>query len=683
MRDKSKRSKRINLSSAEKHNKPINVVCVIYGKSTSTYHVPKQIKIRCVLDDKDKFVCLKCSKKEDHIIEVIPKDEMILRFIDIHSDKMQKVIENVGRLKCKFSYEILSYQDVVRIFVMLPADNDRKKLTGLATVSYFVGNQLDENCKYRMTGYVTVNPVDQTVTHVFTEAIKEKSDADTFILDADMHKQLSVFSRDFDSAEDIMGYLEDLYDSYANNITKIVGRVDLHMAVDLVFRSPMSFRLGNEHVPRGWADIMILGDSSCGKNYVVNRLMEYYRIGEMIGAENATFAGLIGGLQQLGNRNWTITWGKIPLNDGGLLCIDEASELKHTDWTRLSRIRSEGIAEVTKINTQSTSARTRLIFLANPIEKTIANYSHGIQAVQDLVKQPEDVRRFDYVLIVAHADVSVDEIHDKIRSNKMSESFYTPEAEQNLILWAWSRKIDDIKFSGEALEYIYEKSPQFAKRYTFSIPLVQGENVRIKIAKLAIEFAARMYSNLNEGRTLHVKKIHVDCALIFLSMIYDKSSSGYSALSKLNAKVEAPYKSERFLSVSKYLDSYMDKKETLEYLLKYDTITFKSLHEYTGRDPTVTQELLSHLLQFDLLIPASERSTQRYHKTPSFTEYVKIALKHLNRNRTAPLLAKFEELADTEEKEQEERMLKKKKEKQKHKHKHNDNNKGGDNGKQT
>jgi len=667
MKNGRKKSKKINLSSASKHNQSITVTCVIYGKSTAPYHIPKRVQIHCKSDDS--HTCLKCSQKKDHILEVIPKDEHILRFIDIHTETIPKILKSVFNLKCKFSYEILEYQSVIRVFVMPPTDDDRKKITGLAVTSYFIGDQLDDNCKYRMSGYTTVSPVNQTVTHVFTEANKERSDAESFTLDEDMHKQLTEFTRDFKDASDIMDYLEDLYDTYANNITKIVGRVDLHMAIDIAFRSPLSFRLGNEYVPRGWTDVMILGDSSCGKNYVVGRLMEYYGIGEMIGAENCSFAGLIGGLQQLGSKNWTITWGKIPLNDGRLLAIDEASELKHSDWTRLSRVRSEGVAEVTKINTQSTSAKTRLIFLANPIAKTIANYSHGIQALPDLVKQPEDIRRFDYVLIVAHSDVTVEEIHEKLRSDKRMDSLYTAKMEQNLILWSWSRKIDEITFSERALDAIYTKAPIFAKRYTFSIPLAQGENVRIKIAKLAICFAARMYSNKQNGKMLFVDSIHVDCALIFLGMIYEKASSGYAALSKLTAKSEALYKAKDFIKITEYLDAYADKKNILEYLLKYDVITVNAFTEYTGRDKIVANEVVSRMLQFDHLINVSEKTSQRYMKTSAFTEYIKVALTGLKRDKQASLKLHIDRLIMIDEENEAKAKKNKKNKKQKHKNK--------------
>ncbi len=627
---KSKKNK-FNYSASSKHNEIIKVNCIVYGKSTAPYHIPKRIQIKCLSDDK--FTCPLCSKKKDHIIELIPKNQDVLRFIDVHINSWPKIIKNVFNLIDKFSYKILEYQSVIRIFILPPTDNNRKRITGLTSTSYYIGDQLDMNAKYHMIGYTTTHPKDQTVTHIFTEAHKERTDIESFQMTDNMHKILSEFCRDYDKAEDIINYLEDLYTIYAYNITKILDRTDLHMAIDLVFRSPLQFRLGHEFVPKGWSDIMILGDSSCGKNYVARELSAYFNIGEMIGGENCTFAGLIGGLQQLGGRHWTITWGRIPLNDGGVLVIDEASELKHSDWTRLSRVRSEGIAEVTKINTQQTSARTRLIFLANPIEKTIANYSHGIQALPDLVKQSEDIRRFDYVLIVAHNDVDMDKVHKKLKNVEKKEPIYTPLMEQSLIQWTWSRKLDEIVFSEKAIDSIYTRASLLAKNYSFSIPLIQKENIRLKMAKLAICFAARMYSNKRNGKILYVEKVHVDCAIVFLKMIYGKSSCGYESLSKLNAKTEADFNKDHFNVIASILDSYMDKRIILEYLLKYDIITSKGLAEYTGRDITTAQEVISKLLQYDHIIPATEKSAQRYMKVSAFVIFIKIMLKFYERHK--------------------------------------------------
>jgi hypothetical protein len=98
---------------------------------------------------------------------------------------------------------------------------------------------------------------------------------------------------------------------------------------------------------------------------------------------------------------------------------------------------------------------------------------------------------------VADTEVSTEEVN-RIRSSL--PELYSRDAEQNLILWTWSRQQDEIEFSQEAIASIYSLAITIASSYISDIPLIQGANVRIKLAKMAIAFAARLYSNKNEGK---------------------------------------------------------------------------------------------------------------------------------------------------------------------------------------
>jgi DNA replicative helicase MCM subunit Mcm2 (Cdc46/Mcm family) len=215
-------------------------------------------------------------------------------------------------------------------------------------------------------------------------------------------------------------------------------------------------------------EAMIVGDTRCGKGYVAEKLMEYFGVGEVVNGENCSFAGLVGGVQQLGSH-WVITWGKIPLNDCGILTVDESGGMEENMWGKLSRVRSEGIAEITKIQTETANARTRLLWVCNAPNRTIASYTYGIQAINDLIKAPEDVARFDYVLVVAHDEVKGNVI------NKRREPLpilHDAKLEQELIMWCWSRKPNEVRFEPEAIKSIYERSVGLEKIYDFSIPLI-------------------------------------------------------------------------------------------------------------------------------------------------------------------------------------------------------------------
>lgn len=583
---------------AEYHNKPIHIYCIISGKGLSPYCIPRVIEIQ--------------TKESTTILTIEPVDADILRFIDIPTTRIRNVIKDIFKVD-KFSYEVTEVQNIERIFILPSTGRERNKL-GSTYVAYYSGCGLEINTMYELKGYTTTDPSNQTITHVFTEASKIKSDIESFSLTKAGHNVLKQFDIKPKSVDDIFDYLEDLYESYAHNITKIYGRFDLHLAIDLAFRSVISFRFQNELVSKGWSDIMIIGDTRCGKGYIAEKLAKYFAVGEVISAENCSIAGLIGGLQQY-NNSWAITWGKIPLNDCGLIILDEASELQDEAWSKLSRVRSEGIAEITKIQTQVTNARTRLIFLANPINKTIANYSYGIQAILDVVKAPEDIARFDYVLVVAHDEVKMEDIN---RKHELMKSQYSIQAERDLVLWIWSRKISEIAFSSEAVKLVYKLSITLAKEYSFDIPLIQGENIRVKLSKIAIGFAGRLYSNKNNGKILYIKEIHVLCAYTFLNLIYKKEPCGYYAISKLQ-KPLATKNNEKLKHIEKYFNSYKDKIELCRCLLINNNITANDLSDHMDLSKEISREIISYLLRYDCI---SKRSLY-YVKTPTFTSWLK------------------------------------------------------------
>lgn len=615
-------NKHDDVSSAKYHNKPITARCLISGKSIAPYAIPKKIKVDCIPDEHNdcKFCIYKSTSS--NILDINPIDENILKFIDINNNIFDKIIREIFFIPCKIKYEVLETQNIERIFVLPLIKRDRGK-SGITQLSYYAGYGIDVNTMYEMQGYTTVDPKTQTTTHVFTKAIKIRSDVESFNMTVDRHNQLmeAFYIKNVDASK-IYDYLYGLYEHYAHNITKIYNRFDLHLAVDLVTKSTMSFYFDNEFVHRGWMDMMIIGDTRCGKGYVVEKLLNYYDVGEVTSGENVSFAGLVGGLQQY-NKHWVVTWGKIPMNDGGLVAVDEASEIRPEDWTKLSRIRSEGIAEITKIQTQMTNARVRMIFISNPKDKTIANYSYGIQSLTDVVKAPEDIARFDYVLVVAHNEVPVNEIN--VHRNNIVKKYHNNQLEHDLIMWVWSRKSNEIKFSQESIDKIYKMSIELSKQYSFNIPLIQGENIRIKLAKLAVAFAGRVYSNKDDGKYLFVDSCHVDCAISFLHLIYKKEACGYYDMSQLRKEIDVSYDEKDFTGIDKYFNSFGNNKQELyKCLLNNNNITAPLLSEHLNCPSEIAREIISKLLKSSCI--ALKHSY--YVKVPVFNGWLKKKVIH-------------------------------------------------------
>lgn len=592
--------------------KTVTVRAIISGKSISApYSIPKTIKIKCKRERDEKCKGENCvmAQSDTYDIELVD----MLRFIDVSDAALFTIIKKILNIRCSFSYKILKVQNVERLFISAPTGKERNINTS-SYGCYYLGYGIDVNTVYELTGVVTNEPSTQVTTCLFTDAKRLNTDIETFNITKDIKNKLKKFAVGYGNVESIYNYLERLYDSYAKNITKIHDRFHLHVAIDMVFHSALSFYFDKELVHKGWLDAAVIGDTRCGKGYVAERLAKYYNVGDVVSGDNASYSGLIVGLQKFG-EHWTTSWGKVPMNDKGLVIIDEAGELNPTDWTRLTRVRSEGVAEIVKINKQIANARTRLLFLMNPPFKTISSYSYGIQSLMDVVKSPEDVARFDYVHVVAHNDVSIDDIN---KPHGEVSPYYTQEEEEMLIMWIWSRKINQIKFTADAVAHVYKCAKRMAKRYAFVVPLVQGENIRIKIAKLAVCLAGRLYSH--SGHDLVVDKIHVECAHMFFNVLYSQDANGYDALSKMQKEMEISIDSEDMQVMIKFFSTFKDNRQLLKVLHEMNDFVPRDLMEALNLPVEFINELLSKMITHHLIIKAKNG---KYVRNSAFTAWLR------------------------------------------------------------
>ena len=598
------------------NNEHIKLQCIVTGKSLSPYHIPKIVSVMCMTKI-TKEECIGCQYQAESFLEILAINEDILRFIDIPTTKISTVIKQVCGIRCKhITYNIVETQSIERIFIARPTGKERTRKGGQSRQAYLIGAFAESNSIYDLEGYTTNEPTTQVVTHVFTGIEKKTNDAESFNLSLGKHSELNEFCVGKDDAFTMYTKLTKLYTNYAHNITNIYDREDLHMCVDLLFRSVISFRFGNEFVHKGWMEAMIVGDTRCGKGYVAEKLMEYFGLGETVNGENCSFSGLVGGLQQL-NKHWVITWGKIPMNDCGILHVDE--DIDPEMWGKLSRIRSEGVAEITKIQTATSDARTRLLWTCNPPNRMMSSYTYGIQSIVDLVKAPEDIARFDYILAVAHNEVDGETINQR---REPLPKMYEQQLEQDLILWCWSRKPNEVKFEESAIKYIYESSMLMGNIYDFSIPLIQVENVRYKLAKLAIAFAARFYSNEQNGKVLLVKRSHVECVIVFLNKIYGKEASGYTAYSEMKKSQWEIVTPEKLEVITGYFNKWTNKSELLRFLMNNNTFDSNGIMDHMGCVKSESIEVVSRLSQTSCI---SKRGAY-YVKSPAFVSYLKSEL---------------------------------------------------------
>lgn len=519
----------------------------VVARTGDTRSYPKKMSVECYQDKGDK--CSFCpmsmgigsasDKGLKAAVEVAPDDPMILELLEPGRDVVKNALVREMNTRCKdVVVEVEEYENLQVLGVRKAVDEDeesdqREDLTSVRKVLVTPEFTTMPNRTVSLTGKVVPNERTKVNEYLAWEVEDTETSLDKFRMTPEMNKRLRVFqpSRGQKPLEKCAEIARDL----AGNVTGIIGRGDLHVALDLVWHSVLRFRLDDKLLRKGWLEMMVAGDTRTGKSEAAARLAQHYHAGRVVSAETATRAGLLGGSQRV-NDEWTVTWGIVPLSDRRLVVIDEVSGLSHDDIGQMSSVRSSGVAEVRQIQSDSVPARTRLVWMGNPRSGlSMRESGDAIDVIQDLLGAPEDIARLDFAMAVRSDDVSMAEInrHDRPKP----EHLYTRDLCHDLVMWAWSRQPHQVQWQRGAEREVYQQAVRMAERYTEQPPLIQGANAREKIARMAVALAARTFST-DDGTNVLVTRRHVRDIVRFLDHLYSKPAFGYRDRSKQSKERE-------------------------------------------------------------------------------------------------------------------------------------------------
>lgn len=532
-------AKEIDLGKASEGQMMNNLVkmrVTVAGKDLAPYACPKSVKLSCNSSGQLK-ICKLCSITQSGgaaTYEINPLSLEILKLINCTDEQQRGFIRKAAGVYpgCpRFDLTVAEYYSVedIRLIPELGFSTQQDS-EYVVRPAFFVGNSLRANNTYEVEGLATPNPKNQYVTFLLDQAKQVKGDIDGFTMTPELIESLGVFKAEPGQVEN---KLTEIATDLTANVTRIYQREVLVRALDMVFHSVLQFNFQDRLLKKGWVEALIIGDTRCGKTETVSQLVNHYRAGELSTGENASFAGLIGGMQQVGSR-WSIIWGKLPLNDRRLLVIDEVSGMTTDDIGRMSGVRSSGIAEIIKVQSERTYSRTRLIWLGNPRSpRSLGTYDSGIQAVKELIGRPEDVARFDLAATVASGEVPIEVINQvRAEAAKVKHQF-TSDLCHKLVMWCWSRKPHQVVFLEGVEKACLKLAGDLSKRYSAAIPLVEPAEQRVKLARLAVATAGRLFSSSPDGETLIVTSEHVQAAHDLLEKLYQMPSMGYLGYSKL------------------------------------------------------------------------------------------------------------------------------------------------------
>ena len=581
-------------SLAKYSGKKIAVNVMVSGKSTAPYIIPGKFTIWC--NGGDFKQCKSCKLQGGEFKKTLShKDIVALELISVTKEvqlNAMKKMASIGRCnKANINVEEEMNIEEVRMIPQISFSTEENEY--VTRMGYHIGHGLKANRNYTIEGYVWPEPKKEFATILFNKAIPAQDNIDTFKMTPEIYESLKIFQPKGKISEK----LDDIYNDFASNIIRIWGRQDLILAVDLVFHSALSFNFQKDRVYKGWLTLLVLGDSGSGKTTTVNKLIEHYNLGERISGENATEAGLIGALTQVQN-SWMISWGRIPLNDRRLLVVDEFSGLSKEIIAKFSDLISTGVASITKVMTEQTYARTRMIMMSNPREgRQLITFQHGIEAIKTLINKNEDIRRLDFALTVASGEIPIDWLNRESSEIPNVKHKYNSQACRSLVLWAWSRKPHQIIFEQDAEDEILRVTKRMAKLYTSQIPLVEPADQRFKIARLSVALALRLFSSNDNGENVIIKKNHIVFIEYYLNQLYTKQSMAYdqySNIAKETTELNEDSKTKILMEfnmlsnptelINVLMDNQSFKKEDIQIQMGYDKNEITDVIKFLSRN---------------------------------------------------------------------------------------------------
>lgn len=375
----------------------------------------------------------------------------------------------------------------------------------------------------------------------------------------------------------------------------IEGRADLFGAILLTYCSVTEIPWQGGIV-KGWLDTMCIGDTRTGKSQMAQRFVRSIGMGGYINGENARRTGVIGGVQRFGD-SWVVTWGAIPMNDRGLLMIDEASGLEVEDIKDLSSTRSSGAVTLNKIVKGEARARTRLLWFSNPRSgRNLSDfYWKGFGAFQEFIPVAEDQARFDIVLSAAREDIDVLNGID-------AESRLNCDAWRTLFSMAWSITAEDIKISSSIKNCVRDVSKQLNEELGGG-SLVVGVAVHEKVLRLACAFAILCGAYDVTTHALVLEERHVAFAREYLSWTLNKPSLGYGDFIREFKRARAKRQENM-----DFIRALISVHPAIKSLLTASSFKGYQFQEILGIERTDSSKILSDLITRGLLRPGAGAS---------------------------------------------------------------------------
>ena len=476
------------------------------------------------------------STKKNHTMEVGEKRYWYLRdntakdILHLLDNKLKEevVYANMKRLvgvpddETGVHRHLLSKESVFRCSVTDLFELSNDETIPLEFAAYVVGKKLENGKKYRATYRIVPHPYDgQRLTMIILNVSEATDSVTNFKLTDTVKSQLKVI-------QNIPGSVKEKVDFLANKVrglTHFNTELTLIKAIDLSFNTALEFNFRSFKKVRAYLETIIVAESRIGKSTVAEALQDTYGLGVItsLAGSSATVPGIIGGSNKTAGGAYQVRAGLIPQNHKGLIVFEELAKCNSMILKEMTDIRSSGRARITRVGgSLDLPALVRMISLTNtraPIgggSRPITSYPNGMEILTDIVGTPEDIARYDMMLIQANRGTSMEE--EWVEPTPLPKEVYRAR-----IRWIWSRKPEQLIISHDVETYIIRVCNELNKTYDTHIKIF-GTEAWKKISRLALAVAGYTVSTDESYENIIVTQEHVDYARDFYVAIYDNDT---------------------------------------------------------------------------------------------------------------------------------------------------------------
>jgi hypothetical protein len=479
---------------------------------------------------------------------------------------------------------------------------------------FFVNRSLD----VRVKCVPVSDPKDQSIHLGVKEVTDGFSDLEKFAVTEQLFEQLKSFQPD--SGQSVDEKIAERIDYISNNITFIKKRPEMNLAYDLVFHSPLYLQIsGEETVDRGWLQLLVIGDPGQGKSLVGKRMMKHYGLGRYVDAATTRRTGLIYSIN-IDKTYKLLEWGVLPQEDRRIVMIDEFHRFNQDEIDNMTGMRSDGRVEVNAVVSGSTWARTRVIFVANPRDAVnLSSYGHGAKSIVGIFPHQQDVRRLDMALLCRSNEVELKYIN--VINTFNPSNIYSSSACRNLILWVWTRKYAQIRWTEGAVKSLMRHSTEISDFFCCDISITESADMRYRLGRIAQSIAAIVFSTDDKGENLWVKEEHVVYAANYfhklMTSVGDMGLDFYAINWQKKVIMTDGEKDElqKRLADQPFFNEFLDK------LLCITHFNPGTLRQLFGYDSEVFREIWTFLQRTNMV--ELDNRTSRFLFTPKFKKWMK------------------------------------------------------------